>query len=277
MLPKVVCDLPEQTWIHILKKLHPREILKFSLACKKFYNIVDLMMLETKCDASGGLEKFPVPYVSTKDGPKYSFFQYQKHTFWSRNASNSFTESAQLLKDGNDTSSSNPTDDILPLSPIEEGCFHCSNVNNPIENKFFLETRESICEPDNCPCGVTATGFPAFKKDGTLLSHTEMYENDEGISEIDSAEGDPICIFECGPSCTCSQDCPNRISQNGLTQPVRISWHCGKGWCLESLSDIKRGSFLCEYTGNLTLNIYSLPQENIIYFLPQKRGNSVHI
>ncbi|KAF8398171.1 hypothetical protein HHK36_017097 [Tetracentron sinense] len=58
-------------------------------------------------------------------------------------------------------------------------------------------------------------------------------------------------IYECGPSCRCYSDCPNRLSQNGLRVRLEIYKTPNKGWGLRSLDAIRSGTFICEYAGRV--------------------------
>ncbi|KAK8686393.1 hypothetical protein V6N13_125418 [Hibiscus sabdariffa] len=61
-------------------------------------------------------------------------------------------------------------------------------------------------------------------------------------------------IIECGPSCKCYSSCLNRVSQRGIRFPLEVFKTKMKGWGVRSRSFIRRGSFICEYVGEIILD-----------------------
>lgn len=63
---------------------------------------------------------------------------------------------------------------------------------------------------------------------------------------------DAPMIFECNDTCSCNAiTCRNRVVQKGLTQRFQIFKTEQKGWGLRSLKLIPKGSFVCEYVGEI--------------------------
>lgn len=58
-------------------------------------------------------------------------------------------------------------------------------------------------------------------------------------------------IYECNSTCSCSSSCVNRVVQNPITQKLQLFRTKMKGWGVRCLNDISRGSFVCNYVGNL--------------------------
>ncbi|XP_056841930.1 histone-lysine N-methyltransferase SUVR3-like [Raphanus sativus] len=56
---------------------------------------------------------------------------------------------------------------------------------------------------------------------------------------------------ECGSGCGCGSDCPNRVTQKGISVRLKVVRDEKKGWCLCSDQLIKKGQFICEYAGEL--------------------------
>ncbi|XP_057506087.1 histone-lysine N-methyltransferase SUVR3 [Actinidia eriantha] len=77
----------------------------------------------------------------------------------------------------------------------------------------------------------------------------ERCDGDSGCpcSDLDSAE----LARECGPSCRCSVECGNRVTQGGISVRLKIVRDKRKGWGLCADERIGRGQFVCEYTGEL--------------------------
>uniref|UniRef100_A0A7S4DTF2 SET domain-containing protein n=1 Tax=Lotharella globosa TaxID=91324 RepID=A0A7S4DTF2_9EUKA len=84
-----------------------------------------------------------------------------------------------------------------------------------------------------CPCRAAylENKFPG--KDKTLYD----------VNEIDT-------LFECGPDCTCSEDCCNRFTQ-GLQIKAEVFRTRWKGWAVRALEDIPQGTFVMEYVGEV--------------------------
>ncbi|CAE6007208.1 unnamed protein product [Arabidopsis arenosa] len=56
-------------------------------------------------------------------------------------------------------------------------------------------------------------------------------------------------IYECGESCTCPIDCPNRLVQTGLKLHLEVFKTTNCGWGLRSWDPIRAGTFICEFAG----------------------------
>lgn len=58
-------------------------------------------------------------------------------------------------------------------------------------------------------------------------------------------------VYECGPSCLCSPNCKNRVSQTGLKVRLEVFKTKDKGWAVRSWDPIRSGTFICEYAGDV--------------------------
>ncbi|PON83440.1 histone H3-K9 methyltransferase [Trema orientale] len=67
-------------------------------------------------------------------------------------------------------------------------------------------------------------------------------------SKRHNVTGYPI-ISECGPSCKCS--CVNMVTQNGICFQLEVFKAEPKRWGVRSRSYISKGSFVCEYVGEV--------------------------
>ncbi|CAE6007326.1 unnamed protein product [Arabidopsis arenosa] len=56
-------------------------------------------------------------------------------------------------------------------------------------------------------------------------------------------------IYECGGSCPCPNDCPNRLVQTGLKLHLEVFKTANCGWGLRSWDPIRAGTFICEFAG----------------------------
>ncbi|XP_076913415.1 histone-lysine N-methyltransferase SUVR4-like isoform X2 [Bidens hawaiensis] len=61
-------------------------------------------------------------------------------------------------------------------------------------------------------------------------------------------------IKECWRKCGCSMDCGNRVVQRGPTCKLQVFSTKGKGWAVRSVEHLPKGSFICEYVGEILTN-----------------------
>lgn len=91
---------------------------------------------------------------------------------------------------------------------------------------------DGCSDSEKCACAVKNGGEIPFNFNGAIV------------------QAKPL-IYECGPSCKCSQLCHNRVSQRGIRMQLEIFKTRGRGWGVRSLKSITSGSFICEYVGEL--------------------------
>ncbi|KAL4339518.1 hypothetical protein GQ457_08G013390 [Hibiscus cannabinus] len=62
-------------------------------------------------------------------------------------------------------------------------------------------------------------------------------------------------IKECWRKCGCNMQCGNRVVQRGITCKLQVFWtREGKGWGVKTLRDLPKGTFVCEYVGEILTN-----------------------
>ncbi|CAL1382580.1 unnamed protein product [Linum trigynum] len=62
-------------------------------------------------------------------------------------------------------------------------------------------------------------------------------------------------IKECWVKCGCAEGCGNRVVQRGINCNLQVFMtHAGKGWGVRALQDLPRGTFVCEYAGEILTN-----------------------
>lgn len=112
-----------------------------------------------------------------------------------------------------------------------------------------------------CACTNSSTCSPA------ACDHVYLFDNDyEDAKDIygkpmlgrfpydDNGrlvleEGYPI--YECNKNCSCSESCPNRILQGGVKAKLEVFKTEKKGWAVRAREAILRGTFVCEFVGEL--------------------------
>ncbi len=59
-------------------------------------------------------------------------------------------------------------------------------------------------------------------------------------------------LFECNEMCSCHvATCHNRVIQHGITARLQVYRTEGMGWGVKALADIPKGTFVCEYVGEI--------------------------
>ncbi|CAA0370514.1 unnamed protein product [Arabidopsis thaliana] len=71
----------------------------------------------------------------------------------------------------------------------------------------------------------------------------------DGKQRIILEEGYPV--YECNKFCGCSRTCQNRVLQNGIRAKLEVFRTESKGWGLRACEHILRGTFVCEYIGEV--------------------------
>ncbi|GLJ05151.1 hypothetical protein SUGI_0012200 [Cryptomeria japonica] len=58
-------------------------------------------------------------------------------------------------------------------------------------------------------------------------------------------------VYECNSMCSCQKECQNRILQNGVQVKLEVYKTKNKGWGVRAAEAICRGTFICEYIGEV--------------------------
>jgi SET domain-containing protein len=58
-------------------------------------------------------------------------------------------------------------------------------------------------------------------------------------------------VYECNSSCRCQENCENRILQKGVRVKLEVFKSRHKGWGVRAGEPIARGTFVCEYVGEV--------------------------
>ncbi|GBG76491.1 hypothetical protein CBR_g22240 [Chara braunii] len=58
-------------------------------------------------------------------------------------------------------------------------------------------------------------------------------------------------VYECSPMCMCSDECQNRVLQKGVRVKLEVYRTKHKGWAVRAAEAIPRGTFVCEYIGEV--------------------------
>ena len=80
----------------------------------------------------------------------------------------------------------------------------------------------------------------------SYILRTTGYQHKRLLNPISSG------IYECNSKCSCHREhCSNRVVQQGLFVHLQLFKDKHKGWGLRTLHDLPRGTFICQYIGEL--------------------------
>uniref|UniRef100_A0A0D3CMU0 SET domain-containing protein n=1 Tax=Brassica oleracea var. oleracea TaxID=109376 RepID=A0A0D3CMU0_BRAOL len=124
-----------------------------------------------------------------------------------------------------------------------------------------------------CACARETSGEYAYSKEGLLKeefldtclkmkkapdSFSKFYCQDCPLERGDGkCEGHLIRKFikECWRKCGCDMMCGNRVVQRGIRCQLQVYFtQEGKGWGIRTLQDLPKGTFVCEYIGEILTN-----------------------
>lgn len=104
-----------------------------------------------------------------------------------------------------------------------------------------------------CQCWQLTLAGQKYFKYYKKVPKTEFGYNFKRLS-IEATTG----IFECNSQCKCSQrKCLNRVVQYPISVKLEVFRTAKCGWGLRSVNDIPRGTFICNYAGDLITGEHS--------------------
>ncbi|ESO01305.1 hypothetical protein HELRODRAFT_82032, partial [Helobdella robusta] len=130
-------------------------------------------------------------------------------------------------------------DEVLPNDFIYiSGYVETSPIN---VNKLVTSLKHCKCS-DNCTSSSACSCSRASCK--------RWYDNSGRLTE-DFNYLDPPLIYECNILCICDSSCHNRVIQSGTINYLQVFRTNGRGWGCRTLKNISKGTFVCEYAGEL--------------------------
>ncbi|KAG5881158.1 hypothetical protein JTB14_024575 [Gonioctena quinquepunctata] len=111
---------------------------------------------------------------------------------------------------------------------------------------------EERCMSDGCACGKLSV---------------KCWYDEEGKLSPDFNFADSPIIFECNDACSCNAiTCRNRAVQRGLQQRFQLYKTDTKGWGVKTLKFIPKGSYVCEYVGEILTDVEADRREDDSFF-----------
>ncbi|KAF8796616.1 Histone-lysine N-methyltransferase EHMT1 like protein [Argiope bruennichi] len=116
------------------------------------------------------------------------------------------------------------------------------------------------CSSSDCTC--TRISKCWYDMNGCLLHDFDMY--------------DPPTLYECHKTCHCPKTCINRVVQKGLRYPLQLFRTLNRGWGVRALKDLARGTFVCEYVGEVISDdeINQRTDDTYLFDLDSKTGDN---
>ncbi|XP_043704356.1 probable inactive histone-lysine N-methyltransferase SUVR2 isoform X2 [Telopea speciosissima] len=196
-------------------------------------------------DISKGEERVRISLVNEIGGEQYPpLFYYIPQNIVYQSAYVKFS----LARIGDEDCCSSCFGDCL-LSSIpcacarETGGEFAYTLEGRVKERFLDECISMSRDPDGHPRRV-------YCKDCPL----ERSKNDE---LADPCKGHLVRKFikECWSKCGCNKQCGNRVVQRGIICNLQVFMTPeGKGWGLRTLEDLPKGTFVCEYVGEVVTN-----------------------
>lgn len=110
-------------------------------------------------------------------------------------------------------------------------------VEMGLQSMYHCECRDS-CTDGTCYCASNHKGSRCYNSKGRLRSSYDLMS--------------PRHIYECNPGCKCNQKvCQNSVIQRGSQVKVCLIRTKSRGWGVRAEEDLKRGTFIGVYSGEL--------------------------
>ncbi|KAL1488388.1 hypothetical protein ABEB36_014862 [Hypothenemus hampei] len=147
----------------------------------------------------------------------------------------------------------------------ENNPIQCYNViDSDQEPRDYIYVRKSCLTTDKVEINTKVTVLQSctctdrcksLECSCTKLSLKNWYD-DEGKLLSDFNFDDPPLIFECNDLCMCNSIlCSNRLVQKPLLQRFELFKTATKGWGIKALNFIAKGSYVCEYVGEILTDL----------------------
>ncbi|KAK4850318.1 hypothetical protein QYF36_005638 [Acer negundo] len=168
-----------------------------------------------------------------------------------------------------------PNFTYMPQSTIYQGAYiHISLARISDEDCCSSCSGDCLSSSIPCACARETGGEFAYTQQGLLKEkfldaclsmltgvHDQrlVYCQDCPLerSKNEQCKGHIIRKFvkECWRKCGCNMNCGNRVVQRGITCELQVFLTGdGKGWGLRTLQDLPKGTFVCEYVGEILTN-----------------------
>ncbi|XP_061590466.1 histone-lysine N-methyltransferase EHMT1 isoform X2 [Cololabis saira] len=149
----------------------------------------------------------------------------------------------------------------------------CVNAvdNEPYPHDYKYISENCVTSPINIDRNITHLQYCVCKEDCSSsicmcgqLSLRRWYDKN-GCLLPEFCHENPPLIYECNHACSCWKTCKNRVVQNGLRIRLQLFRTIDKGWGVRTLQDIRKGTFVCEYVGEIISEAEAAMRQNDAY------------
>ncbi|XP_031112413.1 probable inactive histone-lysine N-methyltransferase SUVR2 isoform X1 [Ipomoea triloba] len=194
-------------------------------------------------DITNGQEKMVISIVNEVNSEVPPSFHYIAQSVVFQNAYVNFS----LACIGDNHSCSTCSGDCLSLSVP---CV-CAQQNRG----DFAYTLDGLLKEDLLKDCISINQDP--KKHSQFFCKVCPLERSKNDDIVEPCKGHVARTFikECWWKCGCNKQCGNRVVQRGISRKLQVFMTSeGKGWGLRTLEDLPRGTFVCEYVGEVLTN-----------------------
>ncbi|XP_015929162.1 histone-lysine N-methyltransferase SETMAR isoform X2 [Parasteatoda tepidariorum] len=116
-----------------------------------------------------------------------------------------------------------------------------------------MYTSSCVLTSDSCTEEFESVPLPCTCDDNCLKKcscwDTEVYTNGKLAENYSNDFGKPI--IECSNLCSCTEECSNRIVQQGICFSLQVFMTMSRGFGVRTMEFIPKSSFVCEYAGEV--------------------------
>ncbi|GIY06390.1 hypothetical protein CDAR_505911 [Caerostris darwini] len=148
---------------------------------------------------------------------------------------------------------------IMDFRYVTRNCFAPNlTVTRTVDSMELCYCKDN-CSSSDCTC--TRLSRCWYNLDGLLISDFDLY--------------DPPSIYECNKTCHCPKSCINRVVQKGLRIPLQLFRTLNRGWGVRTLKFLTKGTFVCEYVGEVISEneISRRPDDTYFFDLDSSSGD----
>lgn len=165
--------------------------------------------------------------------------------------------------------------------PIPISCVNSvDDMNFPEDYVYVTANVESanlgidraIASIQRCSC----TGNCSAMSCGCAKAGGRCWYDEHGRLLPDISLSESPMIFECNQGCHCWMNCRNRVVQLGTRCRLQLFRTEKLGWGVRTLKDIPRGTFICEYTGEIISDLEAdrRQHDSYLFDLDSKDGET---
>lgn len=132
------------------------------------------------------------------------------------------------------------------------------NINTDLDFLCCCDCTDDCFDKSKCQCFQMTVAGAKYKN--------IMEQPEEEISYVYKRllHTVPTGVYECNSRCKCNSRCLNKVVQQPIQVKLQAFRTKNRGWGLQALHDIPKGTFICIYAGLL----YTEKQANAMCHLP---------